>query len=1040
MARKYNLTHIYDTDAEAQSARKLLSDKFGSSIEKINIIPAPYGFILQVDTQEISDNQFEDIKAEIEPRSRPKVSKKPEPEPARKPPEPKPEPEPAKKPPEPKPEEKPPEKKPKPKPEKKPKEKKPKPAEKPPEPKPPKEERPVSPVQKTPEPRGQKSRSVAIILAVFFGLWSWLYTYQRDKLKFWINLVVALITLGFWGFVSWIWAIIDAAAKPASYYSGYPAVKQVYPKKAYVFIGLGGIITLIVVIPLIGSILGTPDGDNGYVTPGTSIPVPPTTRPVVSSSSDLTVSSKYVSLASPSIDGVLLSDEWPESAVDKTYSYDSNNGEKTVLMKAYFMNDEGYLYIAVTVTSEDLTPEALEKDQLLLALDIFFDENDDGILRKGEDNKKFWELQYQDGHQMQESKPYSTRFDTTQNGEGVCVFSNTSNTYVYECRIPLNSGDPEDLAVKPGDIVGIRVILAEYKLKDDNQTWRTVSQDGWPGGPGWINGPYGHLSLATKQPLVQSTPTPIPEPTPTSSPPPTPSPTPAPTPTPPPIPQPTGTTPYVLTSVKVGSYPIAVGVNPNTNRIYVVNYKSDTVSVIDGLTSTVLDTIYVGRAPVDIGVNAATNRIYVINRESNDVSVINGDTNSIMTTISLTEKPNCIGVNPRTNRIYVGYTTNRISIINGISNELLGDVEGYPGHTPSGIAANIITNRIYVTNLASDDVSVINGSTDRALEKVRVGSFPDAIGINPDTNFIYVANYEGNNVSVIDGTSDRIFITADVGNSPLGLGVNPGTDRVYVANYEDNNVSVMDGTTGTILTTLEVEKGPLGVGVNIITNRIYVANSASNTVSVIGYGVSIPTPSPSPTPTSTTLPILFEDDFSDPGSGWYVSSDERQEKAYEDGEYSLLSKLPNTIVWQWIPRPTWIEGDFTVEVDIRRLSTDKGHSGGIAFRYQDNDNYYIYEVRSGDNQYRLLKQLRNKWITLKGWTYSGYINTGVNTNHLKVACSGTQIEIYVNGHKLGTFNDSSFISGKILLTTDALEIPGSHYHFDNFKLYAGTEN
>jgi len=31
-----------------------------------------------------------------------------------------------------------------------------------------------------------KSKAVAITLAVFFGFWSWLYTYRRDQLKFWI--------------------------------------------------------------------------------------------------------------------------------------------------------------------------------------------------------------------------------------------------------------------------------------------------------------------------------------------------------------------------------------------------------------------------------------------------------------------------------------------------------------------------------------------------------------------------------------------------------------------------------------------------------------------------------------------------------------------------------------------------------------------------------------------------------------------------------------------------------------------------------------
>ena len=30
-----------------------------------------------------------------------------------------------------------------------------------------------------------KSKTVSIVLAVLFGFWSWLYTYRKDRIKFW---------------------------------------------------------------------------------------------------------------------------------------------------------------------------------------------------------------------------------------------------------------------------------------------------------------------------------------------------------------------------------------------------------------------------------------------------------------------------------------------------------------------------------------------------------------------------------------------------------------------------------------------------------------------------------------------------------------------------------------------------------------------------------------------------------------------------------------------------------------------------------------
>ena len=41
----------------------------------------------------------------------------------------------------------------------------------------------------------------------------------------------------------------------------------------------------------------------------------------------------------------------------------------------------------------------------------------------------------------------------------------------------------------------------------------------------------------------------------------------------------------------------SVAVNPNTNLIYVANYVSDNVSVIDGASNTVVATVAVGSGP-----------------------------------------------------------------------------------------------------------------------------------------------------------------------------------------------------------------------------------------------------------------------------------------------------------------------------------------------------------------------------------------------------------------------------------------------------------
>jgi hypothetical protein len=73
-------------------------------------------------------------------------------------------------------------------------------------------------------PAEPKTKSTAVLLAVFLGLFTWLYTYKKDNWKFWTNLGLTIVTIGFWGIVAWVWAIIDVAVKDSRWYEGFPNV------------------------------------------------------------------------------------------------------------------------------------------------------------------------------------------------------------------------------------------------------------------------------------------------------------------------------------------------------------------------------------------------------------------------------------------------------------------------------------------------------------------------------------------------------------------------------------------------------------------------------------------------------------------------------------------------------------------------------------------------------------------------------------------------------------------------------------------------
>ena len=65
----------------------------------------------------------------------------------------------------------------------------------------------------------ERSKSVAVILAVFLSFWTWAYTYKYDSWKFWLNLVLSFTII--WIPIAWIWAIVDASNKDKKLFTDY---------------------------------------------------------------------------------------------------------------------------------------------------------------------------------------------------------------------------------------------------------------------------------------------------------------------------------------------------------------------------------------------------------------------------------------------------------------------------------------------------------------------------------------------------------------------------------------------------------------------------------------------------------------------------------------------------------------------------------------------------------------------------------------------------------------------------------------------------
>jgi YVTN family beta-propeller protein len=59
-------------------------------------------------------------------------------------------------------------------------------------------------------------------------------------------------------------------------------------------------------------------------------------------------------------------------------------------------------------------------------------------------------------------------------------------------------------------------------------------------------------------------------------------------------------------------------------------------------------------------------------------------------------------------------------------------------------------------------------------------------------NLVYVANVHSNSVMVIDGAKNTVLGTYDAGKNPYALAVDPGFSHIYAANYGEPSVIAVD--------------------------------------------------------------------------------------------------------------------------------------------------------------------------------------------------------------------------------------------------------
>jgi len=243
-----------------------------------------------------------------------------------------------------------------------------------------------------------------------------------------------------------------------------------------------------------------------------------------------------------------------------------------------------------------------------------------------------------------------------------------------------------------------------------------------------------------------------------------------------------------------------------THKVYVPNQAEDNVAIIDIDDLVVCKYVDVGRIPALEGPHfVAANRTswYVSLIAAGQVWKFDARTDTLMQIATIPGVPALLALTPDGSKLYVSqFTTsssNKIFVVNTASMTVAKTITVWT--MPHGIRLNNQGTLLYVANMMSDNISVIDVASDSVVATMPLTAdgnpfapptyMPMEIAVSPNDSIVLVTCSETKEVRMFDATTNALIDSFAVGDQPWHLQFTPDGDFCYVSNRRGNSVSVI---------------------------------------------------------------------------------------------------------------------------------------------------------------------------------------------------------------------------------------------------------
>lgn len=244
----------------------------------------------------------------------------------------------------------------------------------------------------------------------------------------------------------------------------------------------------------------------------------------------------------------------------------------------------------------------------------------------------------------------------------------------------------------------------------------------------------------------------------------------------------------------------------NINKIRMIECKNNTFNPKINIT--------VDIDPRNILLDEAKEKLYVLNQRSNNISVVNLKTNKMSGIIPTGKKPTDIKELIFDPYIFVSNAdSGTISVINKTNQKVIDTMK--TGYMPYTMATSRKNKKIFVACQELNSLKYYSFYNDKNNEFEYTYSLIKDIGgkktasmyLDKEERYIFAANAQTNNVSVVDLTNDKLKTSIYVGKKPVAMAfIEP--NFLWIINQTSGTVTILNTYTNTIYKTFFVGKNP----------------------------------------------------------------------------------------------------------------------------------------------------------------------------------------------------------------------------------------